>query len=813
VSDLRTRIESAFAGWARTACRHRFAVSASALAFAALFAFQVPDLQVNNSSDSFLHPSDPIRVQYDGFREQFGRDTRITLAIESDAIFSLPFLEKLRALHDAAQGEVPYLEELTSLVNARDTRAEGDTLIVGGLLDDWPRSEADLARLRERVRANPLYRNTLISDDGRLTTLSILLHAFDESAAGFDPLAGFDADAPAPAAASSRATASGARYLSEAQLAEAVGAAQALAERFAGPDFRVSLAGAPVLDATLSRIMRDDIRFFIVACLAAIAVMLALLFRRPAAVALPIVVIVLSLVTTLGVIGLSGSDITFGTQILPTFLMAVGVCDAVHILAIFYLARGRGVAKTDAIAHAFGHSALAIGMTSLTTAGGLASFAAADLAPIADLGYFAPVGVMLALGYTVFLMPALMALLPMGAPRGGAGSEAGAVERVLRATGVWSARHRLAILLCTGGLVAASLAGASFLRVSHDPMQWMPAQAELRQATFLVNDRLGGVNVIEVVVTRDEAGAVRTPAFLAEMAGFERFAGRYSRGSVQVAQTLSLLDVLRETHQALNGDDPAFYRVPDDRELIAQELLLFEGSGTDDLEELVDTSYRKARMSLRVPWVNALHYPAILRDIEAEAARRFGDGARVDVTGMVPMLARTFESVLSSMARSYAIAIAVIVPMMMLLLGSLRLGLLSMVPNLTPIALLLGYMGWSGTPIDGMTMTAGAIMLGLAVDDTIHYMHNFRRSYVASGDSLRAIDETLTGTGRALLVTSLVLAAGFTVFVGGYLANVRLFGLLTAATILLAFVSNIVVGSALMSYASEWGIGAGRRRA
>ena len=135
------------------------------------------------------------------------------------------------------------------------------------------------------------------------------------------------------------------------------------------------------------------------------------------------------------------------------------------------------------------------------------------------------------------------------------------------------------------------------------------------------------------------------------------------------------------------------------------------------------------------------------------------------------------------------------------------MGLLSMVPNLTPIIMLLGYMGWTETVVDGMAVIVGAIVLGLAVDDTIHYMHNFRRSFVSHGDSLRAIDETLRGTGRALLVTSLVLTAGFSVFLIAYMSNVQNFGLLTGGTIMAAFVANIVVGSAVMSYASEWGLG------
>ena len=316
---------------------------------------------------------------------------------------------------------------------------------------------------------------------------------------------------------------------------------------------------------------------------------------------------------------------------------------------------------------------------------------------------------------------------------------------------------------------------------------------------------------MEVVVDYGREGALKRTDVLARLEAFERWADRYSDRDFAVTQTISLLDVLRETNRALHANDVAHYRVPDDSALIAQELLLFEGSGSDDLEELTDGGYTKARMTLRVPWMDALHYPGVIDEVEAELSRQMGPEPSAVVTGQVPMLARTFQSMIHSMVQSYAIALLVIVPLMMLLLGSLRLGLVSVLPNLLPIAGVLGYMGWGSKPIDGLAMMTGAIILGLAVDDTIHFMHNFRRSYAASGDSLAAIDETLAGAGRALLITSLVLTAGFATFAAGYAENVQLFGRVTAAAIAGAFVSNIVVGSAIVSYASDWGVRAGRR--
>ena len=370
-------MESGFAAWARFASRHCWPVVILGLGIAFGFASRIPLLTVNNSTDAFLSPDDPIRVGYDGFREQFGLDTRITFAIEHDAIFSLEFLDKLRRMHVALEEAVPHLDEITSLVNARDTYGDGDTLVVGDLLEDWPETQADLDRIRTRVLANPLYRDTLISQDGKLTTISLVLDAFAADESAFDALEGFGDDTGEDL---SLGTPSGAIYLPVVEQERAVRIARDIAKEFDATDFRIHMAGSPVLLETLNGIMLRDIIRSAGGCLGMIAVFLALLFRRPAAVVLPLFVVVASLTTTLGLVQLSGTVIGFGTQILPSFLMAVGVCDAVHILTIYYLARQSGGAdKADAIAYSLGHSSLPILMTSLTTAGGLLSFTAADL--------------------------------------------------------------------------------------------------------------------------------------------------------------------------------------------------------------------------------------------------------------------------------------------------------------------------------------------------------------------------------------------------------------------------------------------------
>lgn len=165
---------------------------------------------------------------------------------------------------------------------------------------------------------------------------------------------------------------------------------------------------------------------------------------------------------------------------------------------------------------------------------------------------------------------------------------------------------------------------------------------------------------------------------------------------------------------------------------------------------------------------------------------------------MIGLLSRTITAAIHSMARSYAIALVVITILMILLIGRVRIGLLSMIPNLTPILLMLGVIGFFNLPMDLFTMMVASIAIGLAVDDTMHFMHNFRRYYDQSGDPVRAVHETLQTAGRAMLVTTIVLSLGFFIFAFATMSNVRNFGLLTGFTIITALLADYLLAPALM---------------
>jgi predicted RND superfamily exporter protein len=796
---IRDRIERSFEGWGRRLSANPWTVLVCTLVFVATCMGGLPRLTVDVSFEAFLHADDPVRVTYDAFREQFGRDERVIVSVERGTegrregdVFDIEFLARLRDLHESIESRVPYVDDVTSLVNARDTRGEGDTLVVEDFLDPWPRDDAELAVLRDRAIANPLFRNNVISSDAQTTTIMLELQLYTSAMSENDDLEGFDSndaesDEPPP-------------LLSSGETAELVHALKTVLSEFEGPDFVLHIAGSPVMLNDVSGSMLRDMPRFAALAIATIAGFLFLLFRRFVAVVTPLVVVILSVLSTFGLMGWSGTSIHVPTQILPSFLLAVGVGDAVHLLAIFYENLRKGETREDALAHALGHSGLALVLTSVTTAAGLASFATAGLAPVAALGLFAPIGVMVALALSLTLLPAMIQILPLRLPRQQTESDGlNRLDRVLVGFGRFATRNPNPIIATSALLLVLAGISASFLTLSHDPLSWLDEETEIVQGTRHIDHALGGSVSFEILVTSEEPNGVRQPDVLSQMALLGASYETLRRDDLVAAQTTSLADVVKEINRALNEDREEAYTIPDDAALISQELLLFENTGTDDLEEMVDSGYRTARISARMPWRDAVRYRSYLDMVETEAQSMLGSHGQVSMTGVMPLLVRSTSAVVTSIARSYVLAFAIITPLMILLLGNLRLGLLAMIPNLAPIILALGLMGIAGLPLDAFSLLFGGIALGLAVDDTIHFMHNYRRYREDGQDCETAVTTTLLSTGRAMLITTIVLSTGFLGFVLTSMHNLTNLGILVSFAIVVAFFADVLLAPALLA--------------
>jgi predicted RND superfamily exporter protein len=671
-----------------------------------------------------------------------------------------------------------------------------------------PNTQAGFDSLRSTVLANPMYRNMMISDDALLTTLIIEVAtaapATSESSGFEDDLEGFESDmggfeAPPPQHSGTDEQ-DYTRKLSSAEDEEILNTLEPITTRYSTGNFTIRTVGSPAIMHYLKKTMLSNMRRFVVISLVAIIIMLLIMFRRPSGIILPLVIIMATISSTIGSMALSGVPLQIPTQILPSFLVAVVVGAVIHALALFYRNLVHGHRKREAIVEAYTHSALPICMTSLTTAAGLMALKSAEIAPIANLGVFASLGILLGLLYTLVLLPALIALLPIKATvSAGKESRAHAMDAFLRACAHFSHRHAKVITIIGLLSLAAGFYFASQLRFSHNPLLWMPEDQPVRVATRLIDERLKGTTTLEVVVDTKKQNGIKQRDFLLKLQSVADSLGRYRDNELFVGKTIAVNDLIKEINRALDNR----YQIPANQPLVNRNFLLFENTGADDLSDLVDIQNSLCRFTIKLPWLDAIRYGTFIDMVTELFESTFAQETEITVTGVTSLLGRTLTAVMHSTARSFLIAFGVIAVLMILLLGDIKTGLISMIPNLFPIVMGMGLMMILDLPLDMFTMLVANIAIGLAVDDTIHFMHNFRRYFSHSGDARLAIEQTLLSAGRAMITTSVVLAAAFYTFILSEMENLWNFGFLTGTVIVLALAADFLLAPALMTLATK----------
>ena len=777
-------VERFFVAMGRHFIQHPKASLSCLIVIFALLLAQLPNLRIDTSAESFLHPNAPSIVEYNKFRNEFGRDEFFVVVVTGQPVFDLQFLRQLKVFHEALHQSVNRLQSVESLVNVRSIYGDGDDLISEDLLDTLPENEQDLQLLQQRVRGNDLYYGRLINDaeDTVAIFVKLLPYELQVDEQGNESF----------------------QNLSDADVLEGTLEIQAVIDDFQ-PQFEgdIYLGGTPALGSYMSTVIQKDFGLFTTVAVLMVSTILGLLFRRVSGVLIPVLVMGVGISSCIALMPLLNYPMQITTSILPSFLLAVCIGDAVHILTIFYRRFDEGAEKNAALLYALSHTGVAVLFTSLTTAAGLLTFSISEIQPIASLGLFAALGSILAFLLTVTMVPVLITLLPLKrrvveGQDTGQMKEGGLLWRFTQACITISTCHSKKVLVVTAVIALLALSQIPNLRFSQDSLTWFPDDTPVKVAINVIEEKITGSMPLEIVIDTGVAQGALNPAFLTEIDGWlQSLKGRDFDG-IKIISVNSLLNLIKETNKAFNGNAASAYSLPETQELIAQELLLIEMDEADDLYSYTDTNFQKLRITVIVPWSDAIKF----KDFQDQILQGFAEHVKADVqislTGLIPVFSTMFTAMITSAANSYMIAALAIGFMMIILMRGVVDGLLSMVPNLLPIIIVLAFMALVDIPLDVFTILIGSIALGLCVDDTVHFMHGFQVAFKHHGDARRAIEETLTTTGKALVITSVVLFFGFLTFTLSDLTNMDNFGLLTAMCIVLALLADFIVAPALM---------------
>jgi uncharacterized protein len=723
------------------------------------FGYFYANLPVDTSVESLIIENDPDLAFYEDFKEQFGEDEFLVVGFESPHIFTDDFLDRIDRLTVGLE-DITGVRDVVSITSVEDILGTETDFIVQPLVPTRPEGEQEIASILERIERNPLIKGNVVSESGQAALFLI-------RTTGIKDHSDFDA-----------------------QLVAAV--ESFFAEHPAVPtDVQFHIAGWLITDTSMASYMNRDMAMFMPITYLLIAVLLWIFLRNLPAMTISLINISICLVWTMAFLYFAGGAMSPMTSILPPLIMALVVSDSIHVLQKFLQTPGEDLRLR--IKEVMQRLAVPCFLTSLTTAIGFSSLGLSDIPPIRHFG-LAAAGGMLAEFYLS------MTLIPLGLWLWGRRHpivvQSKVMSRGLERASAWTGdrviRWYRPILIGSFLVVALFVHGATQLQVETNLLEYFREGSQIRQDTDFVDSRLGGVNTLEISLRSSEPGYFLEPANLRKVADV----ASYLQSIEVVSKTTSIADFLKQMNQAFHADDLQHHTLPESRQLAAQYLLLYDG---EELANFVDTGFRWVRISARLTEHSSQRLNHIIADIDRYLAQTFSDTELdVNITGKTFLVNKLVKSIVESQVKSLSTAFIVIFLVLFFVFRSFKLGCISIIPNALPIIMNLGVMGLFGIPLNTATAIISAVALGIAVDDTIHFLTEYQHNRASGAERPDAIRASINEKFSPILSTSLILVFGFGILVFSSFVPTVQFGLLCALIMLFAFISDLIILPAVL---------------
>jgi len=796
--DYKSKIEKGYYYLGISVIRYRWAILLMTVMVAGLAATQLPKLSIATSVESMFTRHDQILADYQQFRSQFGRDEEIVLLISSSDIFSLEFLTTLKQFHEDLDNSVPLLKEVRSLANAPYIEPVDSGVRVGGFLDNLPWTEEEAQQYRQRGHSYPGFQNLYFTPDDKHAIVVIKTQAVSALSADGLRLRGY---ARGVSGAEAHPPPVQQQSISQVENIAVIGIVEAVIKEYQTRDFSIAFSGTPVWQYYVEPMVRSNMKKMCLAILIVPVLFMPFVFGRGTGAFLPQVTAILGLLIALGLMALLSVRFSLTSSMLPSILLSIGLTAPIHFLVVYYKHQKR-VGKFRGIISTMKHSGFPITMTSFTTVGGLLSFSFSDIAPVANLVNFTVIGIFAILVFTLATLPAFLSILEVveGAEQGEAKYEASIFNRTLLALGrLGVTRPYLVLIMFLVSTLVAGF-GISRLHFSHNQLHYFTKDSDFMRQVRLIESQTGGFRALEVMIdTQRERGIIDQDLLQAIVQLDTRLKSETDiQGRAYIGRTRSLVDLIREISFAAIGRDQNPRLISKDEPSLAEQFDQIGRIVPEELRKYTDADLRIGRLTAMMYWRDAAHDVDFIERVREYAATLFDSGVRVAVTGVAAINSGIIHAMMTSLAIGYSTGFLMIAALMILAVGNVRLGLLAMIPNLFPIIIALGVMGYLGIPLNTYNLIGGSIAIGLAVDDTIHFFHNFRRYYLKSGDINFAVSETLGSAGRALLATTLILVASFWMRLYSDLKVIADFGLIMGIALLVAFLADVLLAPALL---------------
>lgn len=715
------------------------------------------NLYFRGDYDIFFDGTNKQLLAFDEIQTTFAKTDNLAIVIapEDGDIFTpqtLSLIQKITV--DAWQ--VPYSSRVDSIANYQHTEAFDDELLVEDLLySEYELTPERISKVKSIALSEPVLKSALVSEKGDVTVVNITvqLPEMDKTA----------------------------------EVEEVVSSINAMIDRYqrAYPDVTFHKAGIIAMNHAFMTAAQDDSSTLVPTMLVVILVFLTIMLRSILSVIATLIVIIGSVMATMGISGWAGMYLSTATVNVPTLIMTLAVADCVHVIATMRQSMKKGFTKAQSIERSIALNFVPILITSVTTAIGFLMMNMSDSPVLRDFGNLSALGVMVACFLSVTLLPALLKLLPIRVKMETSQDQKHVMDRL--GDFVVSQRRALLPLSVVVIVVCASLIPLN--KVNDESVEYFGQRNEFRQAADFMEERISGMTNISIAIKTNESQGIAAPDFLNTIGEFSS----WLRDQPETDHVATLADVYKRLNKNMHGDDEAYYLLPQERELAAQYLLLYEMSlpyGLD-LNNQINVDKSSIKMVLTVANLGSVE----LVDLENRIYQWFAEHApQYQVVASSPslMFAHIGETNMASMLSTLPITLVLISALLIFALRSVRLGLISLMPNIAPAVIGFGLWALISGEINLGLSVVVTLTLGIVVDDAVHFLSKYQRARREGQTAEQAVRYAFHTVGRALWITTVVLVAGFSVLaMSSFRLNADM-GQLSAIVIFIALVVDFL---------------------
>jgi len=731
-----------------------------------MLASSLKELKIDGSYRIWFEEDSETLIAYDKFRDTFSNDDGITIVFKDEnGIFNKKALSSIQRLTESLW-ELPHIDRVDSITNYQHVHSEADkpddVIVDDFIVEDLTEVNDTYYRNRKDVATHDsIIVDSFISKDGTTTMLFARL----------EPNANENGDISSEMM----------RYLKPLIEAESN-----------KTGYKYWLNGGPPMTEAFVAIAGSDAMTFTPLVFLSSMILLFLLFRRVSGALIPLAVVFFTFLSVLAVQTLLGYKLNNFTANIPVFIVAIGIADAVHIYSVWLMDKKEGLANIQAVESSLTKNFLPILLTSLTTTVGFSTLAISKVVPIATLGIATASGAVLAFIISVVWMPAMLLLFKK--PMKHTHQESKNIRSY--GYGAFIVKNDKKIIFLGTLIVAFMAVGLAFVKVDSNTIRYFDKEVEIRKSAEFTMDNLTGSMSYTLIIDSGKNDGIKEPEFLKMI---EKFTKDYKHMFPNdVRDIISLLDTIKRYNLIMNQKE----EVPNERNLIAQYLLLYSIGLPQGMEitDQMDFDQRKLRVNVLT---NIVDTSKDMKMINYAKSWWSKTPYKLTLTGQTVMYAMMQKDITDTLIYSLSLTILIVSLMMLLIFKRLKILWILLLPNLLPVILVIGIMGWLGLTIDMGVAIAGAIIIGVAVDDTIHFLVKYfdaRKRGLSMADTF---DEVLHYAGRAIFFTTIVLSLSFSMFVFSTFTPNQNFGIVTATALIIALIIDLLYLPALLCLADK----------